>query len=109
MSSGHHQGRDLWRGAVYLSIAAVIIKILSAVYRIPYQNIVGDVGFYVYQQIPNIWSYATLSTYGFPVIISKLLSEKEINQNIIIKSAFQSLFLLCFFLLLSFFILLHLF
>lgn len=96
MSSEHHQGRDLWRGAIYLSMAAVIIKILSAVYRIPYQNIVGDVGFYVYQQIYPIYGVAiTLSTYGFPVIISKLISEKQIDQKIILKNAFQSLFTLC--------------
>lgn len=37
---------------------------------------VGDVGFYIYQQVYPFYAFALiLSTYGFPVIISKLLSE----------------------------------
>ncbi len=56
---------------------------MSAVYRIPYQNVVGDIGFYVYQQTYPFYSFVlVLSTYGFPVIISKLLAEaKETKQS----------------------------
>ncbi|MCT8136375.1 oligosaccharide flippase family protein [Anaerobacillus sp. CMMVII] len=75
-----------------MSLAAIIIKILSAVYRIPYQNIAGDVGFYVYQQIYPIYGIAImLSTYGFPVIISKLISEKVDDRQTVLKSALFSL------------------
>ena len=38
-------------GAFILTIASFIAKILSAVYRVPFQNLVGDEGFYVYQQV----------------------------------------------------------
>lgn len=90
--------RRLWQGAVYLSLAAIVIKILSAIYRIPYQNIAGDVGFYVYQQIYPIYGIAImLSTFGFPVIISKLIGERENGDNQIIKSAYISLFIISFF------------
>ncbi len=41
----------VWQGAFVLILAGVITKILSAVYRVPFQNIVGDVGFYIYQQV----------------------------------------------------------
>ncbi|WP_238942053.1 polysaccharide biosynthesis protein [Bacillus sp. REN10] len=69
------------RGAVILTMAAIFVKILSAVYRVPYQNIVGDVGFYIYQQVYPLYGIAVaLSTYGFPVIISKLVAEKEGNH-----------------------------
>ncbi|WP_232713566.1 putative polysaccharide biosynthesis protein [Bacillus xiapuensis] len=69
------------RGAVILTMAAVIVKILSAVYRVPFQNIVGDVGFYIYQQVYPLYGMAVaLSTYGFPVIISKLIAEHEGND-----------------------------
>lgn len=55
-----------------------MIKLLSAVYRVPYQNIVGDVGFYIYQQVYPFYAFVlVLSTYGFPVIISKLLAETK--------------------------------
>ena len=68
---------DLFRGAFILTIAALITKILSAIYRVPFQNIVGDVGFYIYQQVyPFYGIIIVLSTYGFPVIISKLYAEQ---------------------------------
>ncbi|MBP3039316.1 polysaccharide biosynthesis protein [Bacillaceae bacterium Marseille-Q3522] len=88
------------RGAFYLTIAALITKILSAIYRIPFQNMVGDVGFYIYQQVYPFYGFLfILSTYGFPVVISKLISEdikkasKESLDNLIHASL---LFLLIF-------------
>lgn len=76
-----YQSKALFKGALILTVAALITKILSAVYRIPFQNIVGDTGFYIYQQVYPIYGVAlVLSTTGFPVIISKLYSEKK-NQS----------------------------
>ena len=63
------------------------MKILSALYRIPYQNIVGDVGFYIYQQAYPFYAFAlVLSTYGFPVIISKLLAELKEEKGAYTKA-----------------------
>ncbi|THG88717.1 hypothetical protein AJ85_00400 [Alkalihalobacillus alcalophilus ATCC 27647 = CGMCC 1.3604] len=74
------QGEDFLRGALLLSIAALVAKILSAAYRIPYQNIAGDLGFYVYQQIyPFYGLMVTLSMYGFPVVLSKQIAEYRAN------------------------------
>src|SRR3954462_12755550 len=65
-----HQSKALFRGTFILTIAALITKILSAFYRIPFQNIVGDVGFYIYQQIYPFYGIAiVLGTTGFPVVI----------------------------------------
>ncbi|MGE7767849.1 putative polysaccharide biosynthesis protein [Peribacillus sp. NPDC096540] len=73
---------ELFRGALILSAAAIIVKILSAAYRIPYQNIAGDIGFYTYQQVYPFYGVAlTLSTLGFPVVISKLIAERESSNN----------------------------
>jgi len=70
------------RGAFILSIAAIITKILSAVYRIPFQNIVGDIGFYIYQQVYPFYGVAIiLSTTGFPVMISKILTEFSVEKK----------------------------
>ena len=81
--------RDLLRGAFILSIAALIVKVLSAVYRIPYQNVVGDIGFYIYQQVyPFYGIVLTLSTLGFPIIISKLIAEKEFSKKDILAASF---------------------
>ncbi|MEH7014172.1 polysaccharide biosynthesis protein [Neobacillus niacini] len=77
-----NQSKALFRGAFILAIAALITKILSAVYRIPFQNIVGDVGFYIYQQVYPFYGLAmVLATTGFPVVISKLLAEQREKGN----------------------------
>ncbi|MEH7380105.1 polysaccharide biosynthesis protein [Bacillus sp. JJ1533] len=71
------RSKRIWEGAFALTLAGLITKVLSAGYRIPYQNIAGDIGFYIYQQAYPIYGMVLVfSTYGFPVIISKLLAEK---------------------------------
>jgi len=73
-----NQSKALYKGAFILMIAAFLTKILSAFYRIPFQNIVGDVGFYIYQQVYPFYGMAVvLSTTGFPVMISKLYAEQK--------------------------------
>ncbi|WP_254871136.1 polysaccharide biosynthesis protein [Bacillus sp. Marseille-Q1617] len=72
-----YSSKHFLKGAMVLTAAALVTKILSAVYRVPFQNIVGDIGFYIYQQVYPFYGIAiALSTYGFPVIISKLVAEK---------------------------------
>lgn len=74
--------KQFMQGAVLLTIAALVVKVLSAVYRIPFQNIVGDQGFYIYQQVyPFIGVLTVWTSYGFAVAISKLLAEGHAQQN----------------------------
>ncbi|MGS0652225.1 polysaccharide biosynthesis protein, partial [Staphylococcus arlettae] len=40
-----------FNGVVILTIALIMVKILSAIYRVPYQNVLGDAGLYAYQQV----------------------------------------------------------
>lgn len=69
----NYKGNNLIKGALILTVAAFISKILSAFYRIPLQNLTGDFGFYVYQQVyPFIATVMILSLYSFPTAISKL-------------------------------------
>ncbi|MBP3953479.1 putative polysaccharide biosynthesis protein [Bacillus suaedae] len=70
------------KGVALLSVAALVAKMLSAAYRIPYQNLAGDLGFYVYQQVYPIYGIVmVLAMYGLPVVFSKqratLLSRGE--------------------------------
>ncbi|MGR6685878.1 putative polysaccharide biosynthesis protein [Furfurilactobacillus rossiae] len=72
----HRQSRGLVNGALLLSFAALIAKVLSAFYRIPLQNLVGNTGFYVYQQVYPLYGIAmTFALSGLPVFISKLIAE----------------------------------
>ncbi|WP_205175767.1 putative polysaccharide biosynthesis protein [Bacillus pakistanensis] len=90
------------KGAMILTISALLTKILSALYRVPFQNIVGDVGFYIYQQIYPIYGIVlALSTYGFPVIVSRMIAEKEgdhesVEVTTIIRSSFSFLLIISF-------------
>jgi polysaccharide transporter, PST family len=90
------------KGAMILTISALLTKILSAVYRVPFQNIVGDVGFYIYQQVYPIYGIVlALSTYGFPVIISRMIAEKEdghdsVGVTTIIRSSILFLLVISF-------------
>ena len=78
MQRSMNQSKAIFKGAFILTIAAILTKILSAFYRIPFQNIVGDIGFYIYQQVYPFYSMAmVLSTTGFPVVISKLYAEQK--------------------------------
>ncbi|MBP1044052.1 polysaccharide biosynthesis protein [Vagococcus sp. BWB3-3] len=72
----------LMRGALLLTVTSFMVKILSAVYRVPFQNMVGDEGFYAYQQVYPIYGIAmTLSLSGLPVFLSKLVAEQEEEQQ----------------------------
>ncbi|HEY8436160.1 MAG TPA: oligosaccharide flippase family protein [Haloplasmataceae bacterium] len=62
------------RGTVILIVSSFIVKALSFFYKIPYQNIMGDVGFYVYQTVYPLFSVlALMSTYSIPLVTSELL------------------------------------
>ena len=68
----------MMQGAFVLTAASFIAKLLSAIYRVPYQNLAGDEGFYVYQQVYPIYGIAmTLALSGLPQFISKYVAEKK--------------------------------
>ncbi|WP_227397268.1 putative polysaccharide biosynthesis protein [Jeotgalibacillus aurantiacus] len=74
------------KGAAVLTLAAVISKILSALYRVPFQNMTGDIGFYIYQQVyPFYGLLIALCTYAFPVMVSRILIEHEEDRERIFK------------------------
>ncbi|MGL4522730.1 MAG: oligosaccharide flippase family protein [Bacilli bacterium] len=70
------------QGAAILTIAAFLVKILSAVYRIPYQNITGDYGMYVYQQLyPFYATFGILASNAFPMLLSRLYATKRHKEH----------------------------
>ena len=79
-------------------MAGLISKILSAGYRVPLQNLTGDFGFYVYQQIyPFLGMVLILSLYGFPSAISKIAVElKAKGKSLSLKSFYLPIILIMF-------------
>ncbi|TDL30418.1 polysaccharide biosynthesis protein [Jeotgalibacillus sp. S-D1] len=70
--------KEMMKGAAILTLAAIFSKILSAMYRVPFQNIVGDTGFYIYQQVYPLYGILlALCTYAFPVMVSKIVAERK--------------------------------
>ncbi|MGI5911266.1 MAG: putative polysaccharide biosynthesis protein [Syntrophomonadaceae bacterium] len=66
------------RGALILSIAGAISKLLGAVYRIPLARLLGGEGMGLYQMAYPIYTtILALATSGVPVAISVLVSRKE--------------------------------
>lgn len=99
----------LVKGAFLLTLAGLIGKVLSAGYRIPLQNLTGDVGFYVYQQVyPILGMVMVLALYGFPSAISKLTTEvKAAGEELSVRSFYVPVFFMLLALGTGFFLLLY--
>lgn len=66
------------KGALVLTIAGVIGKMMGALYRIPFARIVGEEGSAIYGLVYPIYNLLlALSTAGIPLAISKLIAERE--------------------------------
>ena len=104
----HWNMKTFMKGASILTLSAIIVKVLGAVYRVPFQNLVGDKGFYIYQQVyPFIGIFIVWTSYGFAVAVSKLLagSSKNGEAKALKRVAFTYLLILS----LVFFVLLTVF
>lgn len=86
------------RGAMLLTIAGLISKVLSATYRIPLQNLTGDYGFFTYQQIyPLIAIVMILGLYGMPAAVSKITAERlAVSKQNSFRFVYAPLFIILF-------------
>ncbi|AIF41996.1 polysaccharide biosynthesis protein [Virgibacillus sp. SK37] len=85
---GVNETNKLVKSALLLTAGGLISKVLSAGYRVPLQNLTGDIGFYIYQQIYPILGIALmLSLYGFPSAISKMAMDlKRMGKKLTFKT-----------------------
>lgn len=69
--------QTLVQGAIILTLAAIVVRVLGAVYRIPLSRMLGDEGMGIYG-IPNQFYYLffTISSAGIPVGVARLVSTK---------------------------------
>lgn len=66
--------KSAFNGVVVLTVALIVVKILSALYRVPYQNVLGDAGLYAYQQIyPLVALGVILSMHALPSATTQML------------------------------------
>ena len=87
-------------GAAILAAAVAIVKIIGAVYKIPFGNIVGSEGQTYFNVAYNIYNVLlTISTAGLPLAISKLTSQaraqgRENQKRKIFRTAIWLFFIL---------------
>lgn len=72
-------------GAAILAVGILVVKVISAVYKMPLVNILGSAGYADFTAAFNIFNILLMiSTAGIPVAMSKMISgaleEKRINQ-----------------------------
>ena len=64
------------QGALILSVAAIIVKVIGAIYKIPLMNIIGGEGFGYYNTAYTIFTpLYTIATAGIPVAVARMVSE----------------------------------
>ena len=66
------------RGAAVLAAASILVKIVSGIYKMPIQNVLGEIGSGHFQITYNIYMFIlAISTQGIPVALSRLIAAAE--------------------------------
>lgn len=74
--------KNFLSGALILTVANIMVKIIGAVYKIPLANGIGEVGMNFYNDAYQIFSLLfVLSTAGVPVAIAKMVSESIVDKR----------------------------
>ena len=70
------------RGALILSVSGIVSKIVGAFFRIPLGNFLGADGMAYYQAVYPIYALLlTISVAGFPVAVSRMVSERIVKGD----------------------------
>lgn len=71
------------KNVTMLTLLMLVKKGLSIIYKMPYQNVTGDAGFYVFQQVyPFIAILMILTGFALPTVIGSLLTENNYSATI---------------------------
>jgi stage V sporulation protein B len=86
-----NQPVSVLKGTILLAFAGFVVKIMGAVYRILLARLIGVEGIGLYQMAyPVYLVFLSLSTAGIPIALSKLIAEKEAQQDDMgVKTVFQ--------------------
>ena len=76
MAEKQRKSQTLLNGALILSIATVIIKVIGVIYKIPLSNMIGTVGRGLFDSAYSLYvPIYTISMAGLPVAISNMVSK----------------------------------
>jgi len=78
MENKNTKNKSFIGGALILSVAGLLIKIMGAAFRIPLANIIGAEGMGYYQKAYPIYNlFLTLAIAGIPTAIARMVSERN--------------------------------
>ena len=82
--------QSFFKGAFILSVAALIVKLLGAIFKIPLANILGGDGMGYFSTAYDLYMPVyVISNAGLPVAIARILHVlKEIDSGIVVSSSF---------------------
>ena len=76
------RNKSFLRGAAILGLAGIFVKILGAVYQLPFAAMMGGTGLAYYKPAYDVYTvFIVISTSGIPVAVSRMVSERIIVQN----------------------------
>ncbi len=74
--------QNFLQGVGILALATIIVKIISAFYKIPLNNIIGKEGYSYFLQTYSVYSFLlVISTTGLPVAVSRMIAADEARGN----------------------------
>lgn len=77
MAGSKRKSQSLLNGALVLSLATLIVKIIGVIYKIPLSNMIGTVGRGYFDSAYNLYvPIYTISMAGLPVAIAKMVSQQ---------------------------------
>ena len=99
MADKKRTNQTLLNGALILSLASLIVKVIGVIYKIPLSNMIGTVGRGYFDSAYNLYvPIYTVSMAGLPVAISNMVSKAMAMGNYrdvkIIRKVAQRLFLI---------------
>ncbi|MCI2063184.1 MAG: polysaccharide biosynthesis protein [Eubacteriaceae bacterium] len=75
-------GKTFIRGAAILGFAGILVKVLGAIYQIPFTQMMGAAGLAYYTPAYYVYTvFIVLATSGIPVAISKMVSERAVTGD----------------------------
>ncbi|MBQ7090037.1 MAG: oligosaccharide flippase family protein, partial [Clostridia bacterium] len=75
--------KNFMSGALILSVANILVKIIGAIYKIPLSNMIDTIGMNYYNDAYQIYSLLfVLSTAGVPIAIAKMVSESLVAKRL---------------------------
>ena len=82
LATKNRKSQSLLNGALVLSIATIIVKIIGVIYKIPLSNMIGTVGRGYFDSAYNLYiPIYSISMAGLPVAVAKMVSQQMALQN----------------------------